>query len=438
MIERCSDRQRKDDGLERSPFHLFVESLSIMLQIALLLLTCGLPRYMWSVNTPVARVIISFTVLGMLFYIGIVVAGTSSYVCPFQTPASMTPRSLQDNGKTLLLASLSSPLKIVFFIRFAWRVLLRRAHRVRNVMVNPPSWGISFSNIFSGVRNTSRRVGHRTIVLLLRADRTFRNARQMLVQGVRRHTSTPFFPTSGNGTSRQIQTPRVGILVSVSDLPALLDRNAGNTRCVGWIIRSITDPEAINSALRLAGSIRWFDRNVDVDPPFDFIVSTFEACLDSTKSPYPGMGDRAYFSGRAILQIKAVARFRSKECASKYPIPYGFFSLVGRVNRNLYQILRLCWSGTQGVPINSFFVEGIPAHLLWMSSLFVDMAREDPTSLTEISLSKANGTSTSRPAVDANILLAWCIHLGGQVEEETFWAEDKSCVVVPSWLIWVT
>ena len=90
------------------------------------------------------------------------------------------------------------------------------------------------------------------------------------------------------------------------------------------------------------------------------------------------------------------------------------------------------------MPINSFFVEGIPAHLFWMSSLFVDMAREDPTSLTEISLSKANGTSTSRPAVDANILLAWCIHLGGQVEEETFWAEDKSCVVVPSWLIWVT
>ena len=87
MIERCGDRQRKFDGLEKWPFRLFIESLPIMLQIALLL-TCGLSRYMWSVNTSVARVVIPFTVLG-LFYIGTVVAGTSSYEYPFQTPASI-------------------------------------------------------------------------------------------------------------------------------------------------------------------------------------------------------------------------------------------------------------------------------------------------------------------------------------------------------------
>jgi hypothetical protein len=42
MIERCGDRQRKFDGLERWPFHLCMESLPIMLQIALLLPACGL------------------------------------------------------------------------------------------------------------------------------------------------------------------------------------------------------------------------------------------------------------------------------------------------------------------------------------------------------------------------------------------------------------
>jgi len=31
-----------------------------------------------------------------------------------------------------------------------------------------------------------------------------------------------------------------------------------------------------------------------------------------------------------------------------------------------------------------------------------------------------------RHAVGANLLLAWYIYLGGYVEEETFWAEDKS------------
>lgn len=38
MVECCGDRQRKLDGLEKWPFRLFIESLPIMLQIALLLL----------------------------------------------------------------------------------------------------------------------------------------------------------------------------------------------------------------------------------------------------------------------------------------------------------------------------------------------------------------------------------------------------------------
>ena len=85
MIERCGDRQRKYDGLNRWPFHLFVESLPIMLQIALLLLACGLCRYMWSVN---------ITVSGVLFYLGIIIAGACSYECPFQTPASASLSNL--------------------------------------------------------------------------------------------------------------------------------------------------------------------------------------------------------------------------------------------------------------------------------------------------------------------------------------------------------
>jgi len=94
MIERCGDRQRKYDGLKKWPFHLFVESLPIMLQLSLLLLACGLCRYTWFINTSVASVLITLTVLGILFYFGIVIAGTSSYECPFQTPASTRLRSL--------------------------------------------------------------------------------------------------------------------------------------------------------------------------------------------------------------------------------------------------------------------------------------------------------------------------------------------------------
>ena len=35
VIERCGDRQRKCDGLETWPLHFFVESLPVMLQVAL-------------------------------------------------------------------------------------------------------------------------------------------------------------------------------------------------------------------------------------------------------------------------------------------------------------------------------------------------------------------------------------------------------------------
>jgi hypothetical protein len=71
-----------------------------MLQIAFLLLACGLPRKMWSVNTSAPRVVISFTFLGILFYIGIVATGTSPRERPLQTPASTDLRHLRDSNTT--------------------------------------------------------------------------------------------------------------------------------------------------------------------------------------------------------------------------------------------------------------------------------------------------------------------------------------------------
>ena len=98
-VEHCGDRQPKFDSLENGR-SVYLSSLPIMLQIALLL-TYGLSRRsMWPVNTSVARVVISFTVLGTLFYVGIVVAGTSSYESPFQMPASTALRHLRGSGRT--------------------------------------------------------------------------------------------------------------------------------------------------------------------------------------------------------------------------------------------------------------------------------------------------------------------------------------------------
>ena len=74
MAEHCGSHQRKFDGLGEWRFRTFIEGLPITLQIDIPLLTRNLSRY-----TSIASVVISFTVLGFLPHVGIVVAGTPSY-----------------------------------------------------------------------------------------------------------------------------------------------------------------------------------------------------------------------------------------------------------------------------------------------------------------------------------------------------------------------
>jgi len=461
MIERCGDRQRKFDGLEKWPFRLFVESLPIMLQIALLLLTCGLSRYMWSVNTSVASVVISFTVLGIVFYVGIVVAGTSSYGCPFQTPASIGLRHIRDSGTTRKLLARLSPsnvISLVYATRRKTRRLVARlslpnvisftyatwmdarqgfvsaSHVVYNTMRQPSSWEVSPSHIVSGIRRMSTRVGHQTIILLLRIDRAFGNAKQRLAQEIRRFGHAVILPLTTEDANHQ---PRVhrdgpGLRVRVWNLEALRRRNGDNARCACWVLQNITDPEAIDSDVRLAGIIRWFDGNSNHDPPYDSIVSTFEACFDSTKRPYPGMRDRAYFSAQAILQISMRARTQSDECASKYPIPAISSGSFEHTDPDLHHVIRMLEhnSGTRGPTFD--FPSGSTnthAHSLWMSNLFVDLTRAGANPTLKSYESYLNSAVTDNQPMIANILLVWDMFLGGHVEEETLWAVDKSYAV---------
>jgi hypothetical protein len=489
MVERCGDRQRKFDGLEKWPFRLFIESLPIMLQIALLLLACGLSRSMWSVNTSVARVIISFTVFGILFYIGIVAAGTSSYECPFQTPASIGLRYLRDNKTTRkLLANLSLP-KVISFIHTTWKSIRRALRRVYDITRSPLSWEISPSRIGSGIRSTATKVGHQTIILLLRVDQVFRNAKQRLVQGFKRtgllptaapdtrHRSgsgirstatkigyqtiilllradrafgnakqrlvqaiqrlrrTQLLPITVGGTHRRPVVPRTGpgLLIRVRNLESIRRQNAANACCVSWVLRNITDPEAIDSAVRLAGTIRWFDGDPNHDPPFDLIVSTFEACFDSTKQLYPGMRDRAYFSARAILQINTGARAQSCERVSKYPIPAVSLSSLQNTDADLHHVIYMLKCNSRpGRSTLNFPEEGTNthAHSLWMSNLFVDLTRVGPNPTLGSHKSYLSAAFVDHRAVVSNTLLVWDMLLGGHIEEETIWAVDKSYVAV--------
>ena len=85
-IERSQNRQRKLDGIIVWYFDHVLESLPLMLQVALLLLGCALSRYLWEIDTVVASVGVGVTSFGVLFYLLIIVAGATSARCPYQTP----------------------------------------------------------------------------------------------------------------------------------------------------------------------------------------------------------------------------------------------------------------------------------------------------------------------------------------------------------------
>ncbi|KAF9783427.1 hypothetical protein BJ322DRAFT_1070770 [Thelephora terrestris] len=434
VIERCGDRQRKFDGLEKWPFRLFIESLPIMLQIALFLLASGLSRYVWSINTSVSAVIISLTVLGFLFYIVIVVIGTSSYDCPFQTPLSIT---LRGN----LLQNLPQPIA-PSLIYAAWmdtrQELVSTLRRAYQAIRSHSSLNILPSHIVSHVRGQVERFGHRIIVPFLPIYRMFGRAKQRLAQTLRGFRRATILPVASGDTIVQRPVRQngtgTGLRIHVRNFETLRRQNTDNARCVCWVLRNITDPEAIDAAIRLAGNIRWFDGNSKHDPPFDLIVSIFEACFDSTGEVYPGTRDRAYFSARAILQIHAMARIQSEDYALRYPISTVFPGSVRPADPDLRNVLEMLKSNARESRPTLHFPVVKPhthAHLLWMSNLFLDLTRVGPNPYLRNYGSYLGVAASGHQAAIANTLIVWYMLLGGCVEEETFWATDKSDSLEP-------
>ena len=211
MIERCRDRQRKFDGIEKWSLHLFVTNLLATLQLSLLFLACGLSKYMWSINTSVAIIIVTFAIFGVGFYVATFIAGMLSYESPFQTPLST-------------------------FLHIYWKIMRRK---IPSAIVYP------------------KRV-------LLRTRKT----RNRGVQSPRRRQ-----PLSITIPLETIQVHQFEPWLKPKDLDTIRRTNINDVQCVSWIFRYITDPEALDAAIPFAGEIQWFDDEINVDLPYDQIVS---------------------------------------------------------------------------------------------------------------------------------------------------------------------
>jgi len=371
VIERCGDRQRKCDGLKKWPLHFFVESLPVMLQAALLLLASGLCRYMWSINSSVAFTLISLTSLGVVFYIAIVIAGASSYACPFQTPASTALCSL-------------------------WKEVRR---------------GIVFLTVrYKRVFPQTRRMWKWGVLSLLRRQSL---STTVPLENIEVHPSEPWI------------TPK--------ELSIIHRTNADDVRCVSWILINITDPEALDAAIRLAGTIRWFNDGIDVDPPYDLIVSTFEACFDLTGKLYPGSRDRAYYSGRAMMWIRTLAMCKSEEFGNIFPLPDTKYTApdLDHGLKHLLQVNCVASSEAHILWLLAINPEHTPSHLQWTSDVLLHLTWINRTTLDyQFILDyilRMRKTKTTLPLnVTLNRLLVWCVFLGSPVEEEVLKIQDKS------------
>ena len=107
-IERSRSRQQKLDGIIVWYFDHVMESLPLMLQAGLLLLGCALSLYLWDINIVAAAVVLGVTSFGVLFYLFIVIAGSASESCPYQTPCSHIIRHTIRHLRHRLLPTLYS------------------------------------------------------------------------------------------------------------------------------------------------------------------------------------------------------------------------------------------------------------------------------------------------------------------------------------------
>jgi len=138
-IERSQNRQRKLDGIVTWYFDYVMEPLPLMLQAALLLLGCALSLYLWEIDVTVASVVVGVTSFGIICYIFVVVAGTASESCPYQTPGARIFRHISHripHYTRSIFAGSSSFMQNSFcrrsFVRWKWS-LRRSWYSVANI-----------------------------------------------------------------------------------------------------------------------------------------------------------------------------------------------------------------------------------------------------------------------------------------------------------------
>ena len=409
-IERCGDRQHKYDELQRvirrpSKFS------SLLLPCSLLFIVFGLYSRLLYINTP-AGIAVGFCFI-LLFLT------TDSVHSP-----GLSSQMLKDIGShvaALLLA-------IVASLHRMWEVVLPKIHPVLLRLPQAEMGRLSRYSSLPIVQPASQ--GPTSWLAPLR--NTWKDIQCKIFRVALRLLHALSLSTVRDASSNPVAASP---WLAPTTLATLREMNATDLRCVSWTLWEITDPEALNAAIRLAGTIRWFEDGLDVEPRYDLIVSTLKACFDPTGKLYPGSRDGAYCSWRAILWIHVRAMCRSKEFALKYTLPIipcdatsfdDDLKDIFRIYRGLDTPATFAWMYTalpQVTPGHQQWVWNVLLHASWAR-------RGEPGAFDAIANHRAKGDWGTIPSSALlNRLLTWCIFLGWPVDKVVLRIQDKSCVI---------
>jgi len=242
-----------------------------MLQFALLLLGCALSIYLWDINITVASVVVGVTLIGVVFYAFIVLAGAASVSCPYQTPGAhilhhilpLIPRALRSASSAVMNRS------VCIELLAQWRnSLTRRGRSTRDI--------------------TESLLATILLPLWLACDA------YLLGRGV----------VSGFAAfARRVRGYARSTLVGGSDRRmAILD-----LQCITWILRTSSDKAVHLLALKLLATMSTLA---------SFSPALISACFDILATCVSTVGGKAVITkgSEELAEVSALYCFRTVSC----------------------------------------------------------------------------------------------------------------------------
>ena len=402
--DKSRDRQRKLDGFEKWHFRLAIESLPVMLQLALLLLGCALSRYLWTINHTIAGVIIAVTLFGVTSYVSLTLAATLYYDCPYQTPPSIITR------------------RVVRYITRSDVTFARSLRSLTPFLPSVKSLGQVFGHLRSGVHSVLESFGCIPVLA-----------------GEAEHISLAIVVASPT---------RI-----FGDITIDWEVCRAEVRCISWVLDSTTDPDVIFSTVRFAADMVWYPEIVGALSPH-ILADHFLDCLLGGQV-ISGKSEHASSIGMTLVSVLSTH-------LSVEPGNQALRNLCRRIHDHVewthsseptFLLVTAVLRFAVFVPtplgdclsISLELYRSIPHHLptthqVWLSRIILQTISrwsyaQDPTValnpfvMESIGRTICAGDGRTRTIIKRNCFLTMAISLGLRVDIQDLYAPNDRCVI---------